>query len=120
VLLSLRGNTAPLKKIAEAESTAYSRVEGAFWGNLFSATPYLRACYNPDNAANSRTRLRDCAAGQVDDTSGELVPCASIEIVGECDDVCSGFNNGGKFYSGCQDPTVPDSGSVSMITSVLP
>ncbi len=120
VTLSLRGNVASLKKLTDAESMAYPHVEGAFWGNLFSATPYLHACHDSANAANSRARLRDCAVGQGNDTSGAVVPCANIEIVGECDDLCGGFNGAGSFYSGCQDPTAPDSGSVHMITSALP
>jgi len=120
VMLSLRGNLDPLKKLVASESVAYPHIEGAFWGNLFSAQPYLHACYDAENVANSRARLRDCAAGQVDTVSGDLVSCANIEIVGECEDLCSGFKKAGSYYSSCEDPTAPGNNSVHVITSALP
>ena len=120
VMLSLRGNTAPLGPLTEEESTAYPHVEGAFWGNLFSATPYLHACYTKANADNSRAQSRDCAAGQVGSGATGAVECANIAIVGECSDLCTWFTKSGGFYSSCVDPTAPDGAAAQMITSALP
>ncbi|WP_437810020.1 hypothetical protein [Sorangium sp. So ce1078] len=118
VVISMRSHQDPLRhEVGREERDAYPHVEGAFWGDLFAETPYLRACYNEGSVETSRAAHRDCAAGSADG-SGGVEPCGMIEIVGSCQDLCSKLHPPGQYYKDCQDP---DSGKTRyVITTALP
>jgi hypothetical protein len=82
VLISARGGHSALAT-DQAERDSYSAREGAFWGNIYGTNPFMKACHHTANVANSRSRLRDCAAGHLD--GGTTYPCGIIEITGDCD-----------------------------------
>ncbi|WP_437304759.1 hypothetical protein [Sorangium sp. So ce388] len=104
VLISMRSAQNPLRhEVGPDELDEYPHIEGAFWGNLFSETPYLRACYNAENVAIAHAARRDCAAGHPG-ADGELESCGMIEIVGDCEDHCSKLHRSGEFYKNCDDP----------------
>jgi hypothetical protein len=113
--ISLRADVDVLAdNTTKAELGAYSFIEGAFWGNLFSSTPYLSACYKADNVAHSRASLRECAAGYVD-ASGNVQQCGPIHILGSCANVCKRLLNPKTmgYYTGCAakssvDPDLDD------------
>jgi hypothetical protein len=86
VLISMRSLMASTRA-SEAERDAYPHEEGAFWGNLFAATPFVRACYRTGNVTRSRAWYRDCATGHIDNPSSVL-ECGPIHIVGACDTYC--------------------------------
>ncbi|WP_437827240.1 hypothetical protein [Sorangium sp. So ce1153] len=125
VLISLRSNQ-PFMASAATERSSYTVREGAFWGNLFSSTPYMRACYSPAGVNRARALKRDCAAGHlnVDPGSGATTTqaCGPIAIAGSCDTVCSVVNADGGYYSQCLDnPAIPGSARTDMVvTSFLP
>ncbi|WP_437764449.1 hypothetical protein WMF27_35310 [Sorangium sp. So ce281] len=102
--ISMRSRQNPLRhEVGCGELDEYPHVEGAFWGNLFTETPYLRACYNPANVDVARAAKRDCAAGQLD-ADGDLEGCGMIEIVGRCKEYCGKLNRSGEYYKECDDP----------------
>ncbi|APR85997.1 Hypothetical protein A7982_11346 [Minicystis rosea] len=117
VQISLRSPQNPLKKdLTSAEVAAYPHVEGAFWGNLFTTSPALSACYNASNESIARSAQRVCATGAVGD-GGQPVPCGPIALAGACSTVCPNLGGDGTFYTSCQD----SSGSTNVIiTSALP
>ncbi|WP_437730108.1 hypothetical protein [Sorangium sp. So ce1335] len=106
VMISLR-NLENGMGASEPELTAYRVREGAFWGNVFSSTPFVRACYSPEGVARARQLQRDCAAGHlsVDPVTGATTTqtCGAIVIAGSCDTVCNWTDSAGKFYKGCID-----------------
>lgn len=114
VIVSLRvdGSTASLEK------TLYPAEEGAFWGNLFAATPWLKACYNEANISNSRAKLRDCAAGHLE---GETVTeCGIIDIIGSCNAWCDPLDSSGKYRTKCViDPGVSTTTTTTEIASAF-
>ncbi|WP_437480964.1 hypothetical protein WME75_36635 [Sorangium sp. So ce1014] len=118
VVISMRSHEKPLRhEVDRDEREAYPHVEGAFWGDLFAETPYLRACYNEANAEASRAAQRDCAAGSVDEPGDDVEPCGMIEIVGSCQDHCSKLHPPGQYHKDCEDP---DSGKTRyVITTAL-
>lgn len=121
VVISVRSVRQPLRTIVTDEELAdYPDIEGAFWGNVFSDTPYLNACYHPGNEAIARAALRDCAVGHVED--GQTVPCGIIALRGPCSEACPGFSAGGEYYPLCKDhPEDPDSlPTATVITTALP
>lgn len=121
VVVSIRSGEHPLKsQLDRAEILAFPHVEGAFWGNLFGAEPYLNACYHPYNVAVARAAFRDCAAGHVD--GDEIQPCGPIALVGPCTDWCASLKQGGQYYPECADqPGVEGSPSTTaIITTALP
>ncbi|WP_437995676.1 hypothetical protein WMF26_31150 [Sorangium sp. So ce185] len=125
VRISLRGMTTALGS-SSSERSAYTVREGAFWGNVFSSTPYLHACYSPAGVTRARAMERDCAAGHlsVDPVTGATTaqPCGTLAIVGSCDAVCNQVNADGGYYTGCLDQPVvsPSARTSSVITSFLP
>ncbi|WP_437477591.1 hypothetical protein WME75_28600 [Sorangium sp. So ce1014] len=125
VLISLRSSQ-PFMSSGTTERNSYTVREGAFWGNLFSSTPYLRACYSPAGVARARTLQRDCAAGHLDVNPGTgastTQACGPIAIVGSCDTVCSGVSNNGGFYSQClENPAISSTVRTDqVVTSFLP
>lgn len=86
VLISMRSIMASTRA-SEAEIAAYPYEEGAFWGNLFTATPFVRSCYWTSNIASSRAASRECAAGHLDN-KGNVLECGAIHIVGACNTYC--------------------------------
>jgi hypothetical protein len=120
VTISMRAPQNPLKKnVSDSEAAAFPNVEGAFWGNLFSSSPYLYACYNTANAATARADARVCATGYLD-SSGQVLPCGPIALAGPCDAVCPNLGMSGRAYTSCSDP--PGSGATTtvVITTALP
>lgn len=125
VLISARSLRDPLKTLVDSQELAdYPDVEGAFWGNLFSATPFLNACYNSATVANSRDWQRDCAVGHLtgdDDDDDETVECGMIHIVGSCSGVCQSLNGAGQYYPSCiERPGAGSSTTKEVITTALP
>ncbi|WP_437587921.1 hypothetical protein [Sorangium sp. So ce1000] len=104
VLISMRSRQNPLRhEVDDDELAEYPHVEGAFWGNLFTKTPYLRACYNTANVDVARAAKRDCAAGHLD-ADGDLESCGMIDIVGSCKESCGRLDRSGEYYKSCDDP----------------
>jgi hypothetical protein len=103
VHLSMRGGADVLAdNTTSAELAAYPYVEGAFWGNLFTATPRLYACYDPSNVAHAWADERVCATGYPTG-HGQFTPCGIIALTGSCEDRCRGFDRRGQYYRGCGD-----------------
>jgi hypothetical protein len=100
VTISARGPVSGFNATDPAELAAYAYEEGAFWGNLFGATPRVYACDHVPNAAHSRAQLRDCAAGHVDG-SGAVVSCGIIQRLGSCDATCAALTSNGHYHPNC-------------------
>ena len=102
VVFSARSTIEPLKSsMTSDELTDYNRLEGAFWGNLFSATPYLNSCYRANTVDHSRTQLRECAAGHL--SNNTVVECGMIHIAGACAGACAALDTATKTYPSCVD-----------------
>jgi hypothetical protein len=99
VLISLRGNHANLGMVS-GESDGFKKREGAFWGDLFDASPALYACYDNANKQHSQGKGRVCATK---DNSGNQ--CGLLVSVGRCDPApapdCTGGTTEGSYYSSC-------------------
>jgi hypothetical protein len=120
VMVSLRSLEEPLKTLTGSpELTQYSFIEGAFFGNLFEATPRLYACYNDANIDHSRAALRDCAVGHVSTTDGSLENCGLIQRLGSCSRHCQKVNGAGQYYPACVDPVTRTS-TKAVLTTALP
>ncbi|WP_437673652.1 hypothetical protein [Sorangium sp. So ce131] len=120
VVISMRSPQNPLRRLVpEAEVAAYPNIEGAFWGNLFTATPSIRACYHAAGATTSRAARRECATGHLDDAGG-VVPCGPIVLAGACDVPCPNIDRSGRYYTGCSDPSVRGGVMQEVITTALP
>ncbi|WP_437277541.1 hypothetical protein WME90_40840 [Sorangium sp. So ce375] len=121
VLLSARSLRDPLKTLSSSQELIdYPDVEGAFWGNLFAAQPYLNTCYNSATVDNSRAHQRDCAAGHMT-SEGQIVECGVIRIVGACSRVCQSLNGAGQYYPSCVDrPGQSTATTKEVITTALP
>ncbi|WP_437275086.1 hypothetical protein WME90_27980 [Sorangium sp. So ce375] len=124
VMVSLR-NTEPSMDSTASEISTYSVREGAFWGNIFASTPYVRACYSPAGVTRARQALRECAAGHVsvDPATGATTTqgCGPIVILGSCDTLCNGVDAVKGFYRGClEDPSIwPFVRTDQVVTSFL-
>ncbi len=117
VLISMRSYNKMLRTPPGDETIGYPDVEGAFWGNIFSETPHLRACYNERTIGNSRAAHRDCAAGHVD-AQGAVTECGMIQILGSCSALCKQMTAGTQYYKSCDDP---EQGTIDrVITTALP
>jgi hypothetical protein len=99
VPLSLRGGDAPLAT-TPAELDAFTYEEGAFWGNVFAASPTAYACaYGPDDT-HSEGAWRVCATGM--DGTGATFNCGIIQPLGACSTLCAGLTgSSGQYYPGC-------------------
>ncbi|MGK4003361.1 hypothetical protein WMF31_12100 [Sorangium sp. So ce1036] len=90
VMISARGTHLKTGS-TEAERTTYSFREGAFWGNLFTSTPWVRACYS-DGWTRAVEMGRECAVGHIeaDPATGDPIarPCGAITLVGPCEYWC--------------------------------
>jgi len=105
IRISMRGSLSELD-VNDGERNVYHHREGGFWGNIFSSTPYLNACFDANNALYSRAQRRECAAGHLE--SGFIHECGMISIVGSCQQACSIVSPDG-YYSNC---SVYQNGSV--------
>lgn len=108
VRISMRGSVLGAD---QDEKSSYSKREGAFWGNLFSTTSYLKSCYDPANVANSRSKYRDCAAGYPNGSNTDF--CGRIESVGPCSTVCVDNADSTDGYASCE-------GDSNVFTTFLP
>jgi hypothetical protein len=124
VIISLRYVDGVLRIVIDTpEHLFYPHVEGACWGNLFSATPYVSACNVPENAQHSRSAKRDCENGHIN-AQGQIEECGMIHIVGSCQDRCSApILSGalgllGQYYPSCDDPA--HGTNTNVITTALP
>ena len=99
VMLSSRGTVTQLSTEAP-ERASYPMIEGAFFGNLFTATPAVYTCYTGDNIANSRSLQRDCATGHVN-ADGTVSSCGILQILGSCADFCSSIQAAKQYYPSC-------------------
>ncbi len=110
VLISSRGNN-PGLDVTDDELALYPLKEGAFWGDLFSPTPAVYACYDSGGVDHARALHRDCAAGHVN-SEGQVSECGPIQIVGDCNDVCSPAHPLHGYHAHCSSgPGAPDSSS---------
>lgn len=83
-----------------SELNAYTVVEGAFWGDLFSTTVTMRACASPAKLAGSTVStmpLRECAA-PADATTTKC----KFGFAGECSKVCVTNLTTKIGYSNCE------------------
>ncbi|WP_437552200.1 hypothetical protein WME97_12830 [Sorangium sp. So ce367] len=88
VPLSMRGKDKALSSDA-AERSAFPSREGAYYGDVF-ARPQLRlACTSPGS-----TLIRRVCGGTGNDTEGCVV-----DVLGDCDDLCSREASDGSFRS---------------------
>jgi len=117
VSISIRGPQESLKHVSAAEAAAYPLEEGAFWGDLFDEAPQLYACYNSANIANSRSKLRDCAAGYA--VTGGYLECAYISIVGDCNSFCEALDVNDFYHPRCDDNEIGAS-TTDVVTVFLP
>ena len=102
VIFSARSPIEPLKSgLSSQELLDYKLLEGAFWGNIFSATPYLNSCYRTNTVDGSREQLRECAAGHL--ANGVILECGLIHIVGSCAGSCSALDTTSRYYPSCVD-----------------
>ncbi|MFT3769247.1 MAG: hypothetical protein QM820_27730 [Minicystis sp.] len=122
VSISLRSPKTPLRdSVTSAERSAYTHVEGAFWGNIFAEHPHLYACYNASNASIAHADARVCATGVLGPAGG-LIPCGPITLTGPCAEECPTYGNWSGYYAACNDtPSLAWSGTTSaVITTFLP
>jgi hypothetical protein len=100
VIISSRASSSRLGVPSTIEKETFTNIEGAFWGSLFTGSPQVYACYSAPNAAHSRSKMRDCAAGHVDE-NGIPQDCGIIHIVGTCESVCEPMKKEDRFYPSC-------------------
>lgn len=117
VSISLRGPQASLTNVAATELAEYTKEEGAFWGDIFDGTPQLFACHQSANIANSRSKLRDCAAGHW--IIEGYLECAHIAIVGDCDTLCDALDSTDFYRPRCDDDEL-EASTTDVITVFLP
>ena len=115
VTISARGGISGLSVTGPLELIGYPREEGAFWGNLYEATPYAYSCSNPSNDGHSRALLRDCATGHLD-IFGQLTDCGMIHRIGSCASYCNALTRYDGYYPQCQ---VPFGSNVEPVTAVV-
>jgi hypothetical protein len=120
VTISSRGTPSALDKTGTLELTTYTHMEGAFWGNLFTSSPYLNACYDDANRSYARSLSRECAAGHLD-SGGAVQQCGMISIRGSCAAYCQQLNTNGMYYPSCVNNLtgIPES-TTRVITVFLP
>lgn len=117
VTISIRGPQPSISDVDAAEQLAFPKEEGAFWGDLFDGSPQLYACHNSANIANSRSKLRDCAAGHSD--NGQIVECGYIKIVGDCDALCAALDPNDLHRPNCYDDEIGTT-TTDVVTVFLP
>ena len=118
VMLSSRGAHPNLRTQSAVERSDYPTQEGAFFGNIFGTSPAVYACYITPNVAHSRSLLRDCAAGHVD-SSGNVVDCGPVQVLGDCASYCAPLDAAGLYYPSCA-ATVGGTPIPNVVTTFLP
>ena len=118
VMLSSRGAHTNLRTQSATERSDFPNLEGAFFGNIFMTNPVVYACYTAPNIAHSRSLLRDCAAGHVD-SSGNVVDCGPVQILGDCADYCAPLDAAGLYFPSCARVS-EGSTIVTIVTTYLP
>jgi hypothetical protein len=113
VELSSRGPNDALAATDPDELDTYTMQEGAFWGNVFTETPYGAACDYPADDDHSRSLLRECAAGYVD-SQGNVRSCPNVLRVGSCVDLCA-YDESSTYYDSCNDP---NQGTATQVVTV--
>ena len=101
VMLSIRGHQNGFNTPDAHELTDYTVLEGAFWGDIFGASPAVYACNHGPNIWTARAKGRDCAAGHVVD-GNTVVNCGDIQIVGDCAANCEKLQPNGTYYPACR------------------
>jgi hypothetical protein len=120
VTISMRSLQDPLKTLVGSKELAdYPDVEGAFWGNLWGAAPFIHACYNSATVANSRANKRDCAVGHLN-ADGSISECGIIDILGPCSQYCQGLNGAGQYYPSCIEKPGINTSTQLVVTVALP
>lgn len=118
VTISMRGAHDAIKHSGIAEQDTYPREEGAFWGNLFAPTPFLRTCSYVPNTDYVRGLMRDCSAGHVGPNGIES--CGLIQRLGSCDSVCTWVDRSDEYRRKCvYDATVSSSLRTSEVVTVF-
>ncbi len=91
VRVSVRGKDKALASTSE-ERSDYTQREGAYFGDIFANPQKLYACVAP-------------GASQIPRVCGPSIQgCSPIEVLGDCDDVCSRELDDGA-YDKCRDPS---------------
>jgi hypothetical protein len=89
VALSLRGSSAALDA-SSSEMASYPTAEGAYYGNIFLATPKMLACIAPGQTGLSRV-------------CGPTTVGCIVNVIGDCDDVCDHADKREGFFPNCRD-----------------
>lgn len=89
VSISMRGKTAALFA-PKSEIDAYTSREGAYYGNIFLASPQRFACISPEQTGLTRV-------------CGPSTTGCVVEVVGTCDVVCDHPDKVGYFFPSCRD-----------------
>ncbi|MBK8011076.1 MAG: hypothetical protein IPK13_06975 [Deltaproteobacteria bacterium] len=99
VRISVRGGGMSTNGV---EKSVFSHVEGAFWADLFTSTPYIKSCTGPDGGGIS---------GRLCTTPGGC----GFEVMGSCADasVCAGAPAADGSYTNCGD-------QAEVLTTFLP
>jgi hypothetical protein len=119
VNISARGAHPAVKQSGIDEKYTYPREEGAFWGNLFAPTPWLKACHFGPNVTRSRELLRDCAAGHLG-PNGSIQECGIIGIVGSCDTACDSLDTSNLFHPKCfEDPSAATKVKTTQVITIF-
>jgi hypothetical protein len=89
VQISIRGLGIPITSLEKAQ---FGRHEGAFWGNLFSATPYVKSCQVSGGGISGRVCTKPGTCGFQDQ--------------GSCALACPSKDGDGNFYGCGGEPEV--------------
>jgi hypothetical protein len=102
VILSSRGDNPTLgcRVTTHNEISTYTYEEGAFWGNLFTASPAVYACNYAPNKSYAYSKKRDCAAGHLLD-NGSTTECGIIHVVGPCSTYCAPLTSTTLYHPSC-------------------
>jgi hypothetical protein len=124
VMLSSRG-THPALATTSNERAAYQTREAVFFGNLFTGSPKVYACYDPLSMVPSQMAHRVCAqpdllALNLNDLTGGY-DCGPIHVVGPCTQllglitlgVCASQNPTNRYFYNCSAP-----GSAAIVPSI--
>jgi hypothetical protein len=124
VMLSSRG-THPALATTSSERAAYQTREAVFFGNLFTDSPRVYACYDPLSVLPSQMASRVCAlpdllALNLNNLTGGY-NCGPIQVVGPCTQVlglitlgvCASQKPTDRYFYNCSAP-----GSATSVPSI--
>ena len=89
VLISMRGAT-PALTASNTEIANYTVAEGAYYGNIFLATPERNACIAPGRSGLPRV-------------CGPTTAGCVVDAIGYCDDTCDKADKKNGFFPNCRD-----------------